>query len=116
MPQYKIVLTVNGSRIDRVRQMCQSAFGVDVSAQVKKIERQPSRPDRLNDAECMVSDAKSIVEDLRGEIEEWKDNMPDSLRNGDKYGELEECQSALEELENALDTIDFASVSFPSMM
>jgi len=116
MPNYKITLTVPAARIDMVRKMCQSAFGKDVSAQVTKIEQQPSRGERLADAEGWVADAKNVVTELRDEMESWRDNMPETLRGGPKMDEIEECISALEEVESALDGVDFDGVSFPSMM
>lgn len=115
MAKYKIVINVDGSRIDMVKKQCVAAFGVDVSAQVTKIERQPSRTDRLSEAESWVSDAKSVVEDLRSEMQDWKDNIPESLQSGPKGDEIDECIGELEEIEGALDGVNF-SVSFPSMM
>ena len=116
MPKYKITLTVTANRIDAVRKACQSAFGQDISAQVAKIESQPSRTDRLSDAEGWVADAKNVVEDLKGEMEEWLNNMPDSLRSGSKADEIQECIDALESVESSLDGVEFGDVNFPSMM
>ena len=116
MPKYKIVIQVDSSRIDQVKKQCLAAFGKDITTQVAKIESQPSRTDRLSDAEGLVADAKSIVEDLRGEMEDWKSNMPESLQSGSKADEIDECVSALEEIEQALDGTDFNNVSFPGMM
>lgn len=116
MPRYKIVINVDGSRIDAVKKACLSAFGKDISAQVAKIETQPSRADRLTAAADLVEEAKNIVEELKGEMEEWKDNMPESLQGGDKAADIDECVSALEELEHNMDDIQFDDVSFPSMM
>ncbi|MFI5222713.1 MAG: hypothetical protein ACHQX3_00470 [Nitrospirales bacterium] len=115
MPKYKIVLNVDGTRLDFVKKQCLASFGKDISAQVTKIEQQPSRADRLREAEGMVADAKGMVEELRGEMEDWKDNMPESLQQGSKAEEIDECLEALGQIESSLDDIDFG-VSFPGMM
>lgn len=116
MPKYKIVINVDGARIDAVRKACQSAFGQDISAQIAKIEKEPSRADRLTAAADLVEEAKGVVEDLKSEMEEWQDNMPESLQSGPKADEISECIDALEELERNMDDIQFDDVSFPSMM
>jgi hypothetical protein len=116
MPKYRIVIKVDGSRVDFVKKQCLTAFGIDISTQVAKIESQPSRTDRLNEAEGWVSDAKGVVEELRGEMEDWKENMPESLQQGSKADDIDECVSQLEEIESMLGNIDFGNVSFPSMM
>jgi hypothetical protein len=116
MPKYKIVINVDGTRIDQVRKQVLAAFGQDISTQVAKIETQPSRADRLSDAEGWVADAKNVVEELKGEMEEWRDNMPESLQSGSKADEISEAIDALETIEGELDNIDFSAVSFPSMM
>lgn len=74
-----------------------------------------SRADRLSEAESLVDQAKSIVEELKGEIEEWHGNLPENFQNGDKGSALQECISALEEVEQQLESADFSSVEFPGM-
>ena len=116
MPNYKVTITVTDSNITRVKKAVALAFDKDISVAVAQIEKQPSRSDRLSEAEGWVSDAKGVVSDLKGELEEWKDNLPESLQNGSKADDLDEAVSALEEIESSLDNIDFITVSFPSMM
>lgn len=116
MPKYKIVIHVDSTRIDQVKKQCLQAFGKDISHQVAKIESQPSRGDRLAEAQGWVDDAKGVVADLRSEMEDWKSNMPESLQNGSKADEVQESVDQLEELEAQLDNVDFDSVSFPGMM
>jgi len=116
MPKYKIVIHVDDSRIDLVKRKCQAAFGQDITAQVKKIETQKSRAERLGEAQDMVADAMSIVEELRGEMQDWKDNMPEGLQSGSKADEIDEAVSQLEEIESGLEQVDFQQVSFPGMM
>lgn len=115
MANYKISITVTGNNIQTVRKQVLAAFGQDVSAQVEKIERATSRPERLSEAEGMVDDAKNVVIELKDEMQEWLDNMPESLQGGSKADEIQEAIDALEELESNLDGADFSSVTFPGM-
>lgn len=115
MARYKIILNVEGSRIDSVRQRCLSVFGSDISAQVTKIEQQ-TRADRLSDAAGLVQDAVGILEELRGELDEWKSNLPENLQDGGKAEELDEAMAGLDEIKDVLENVDFGNVSFPRMM
>jgi uncharacterized phage infection (PIP) family protein YhgE len=115
MPRYKIVLTVEASRIDVLQRKVQEVLGQDISATVVKLRAQ-SRADRLSDAESMVEDARSIVEELKDEIESWKDNLPENLQGGQKADELDDASSSLDDISSSLDAINFSDVSFPSMM
>ena len=115
MANYWVKIRVDGNNINTVKKMIEKAFPNEVW-QVEKINLSPSRADRLSEAEGMVEDAKGIVEELKSEIEEWKDNLPENLQGGDKATQLEECVSALEDVEGNLDQVDFGNVEFPSMM
>ncbi len=77
--------------------------------------RRSSRADRLADALRRVEDAKGEVECLREELEEWRDNLPDSFRDGDKGQMLEEAIQNLEQVESSLDEAMSTDVEFPGM-
>ena len=47
-------------------------------------------------------------------MESWRDSIPENLQGGDKYSEVEEAISSLEELQGELENISF-DVSFPGM-
>jgi hypothetical protein len=79
---------------------------------VTRIDRNKSRVDRLSDAQSLADDAKSEVEELAGEIESWKDNLPESLQNGEKADQLDECLTGLQEIQEALESVVW-EVEFP---
>jgi len=117
MAKYRIVLTVDANRIDHLKKQV-LALGLGVPAQVEKLirDQDKSRSDRLTDAEGSVADARHIVEELKDEMTEWLENMPESLRDGDKASDIQEAIDGLERIESSLDEIDFNDVSFPAMM
>lgn len=114
--RYDIQITVEGPSLKSVERALKSAFG-EFTGKVVKIERAPSRADRLAEASGLVQDAMSEVEDLHSEIESWKDGLPENLQNGDKASELEECAAALDTIKDNLDSVmdEMGQVSFPGM-
>lgn len=115
MPRYKITITTDGSNIGAIQKACKAAFGQDISYQAEKIQRGPSRADRLSDAEGLVAEAKGIVEELKDEMDAWKEGMPENLQNSDKASEVDDAVSELESLYEALDGVSFDGVTFPGM-
>lgn len=74
-----------------------------------------SRADRFAEAQSLASDAKSQIEELRDELQGWLDGLPENLQSGSK---AEALQSAIDELEtaiNGLDEAEGASPDFPGM-
>ncbi len=57
--------------------------------------------------EDLVADAFSEFESLASEMQDWYDNLPESFQNGDKGSQLQDAQSALEDLQ-VPDVADFA--------
>jgi hypothetical protein len=86
-------------------------------AVVGKINLNPSRADRLDEAANMVENAKGMVEELRDELQQWLDGIPENMQGGQKASDLE---SAIEQLGEVVDSIDNMgtdwNVDFPSMM
>lgn len=115
MPNYRISITVDGSRVEMVRKKAAEVFGEGVAAQVTKQTTATSRADRLSEAESSVGDALSVVEELKDEMEQWRDSIPENLQSGDKYSQVEEAISALEEIQSNLEGVEFGSVEFPGM-
>jgi hypothetical protein len=116
MAKYRVTITTDGTNIKAVQKACKEAFGADISAQVEKIERNPSRSDRLSDAEGAAEDARLMVEELRDELQGWRDNLPENVQDGNKASELDDAISALEEIISNMESLDFGSVTFPGMM
>ena len=116
MPSYTIKMTVDAARIDSVKKALKSAFGDKEIYAVEKNETPTSRAARLSEAEGQVDDARSTVEELKDEMESWRDSIPENLQGGEKYSAVEECIGNLEEIQNALESVEFGSVDFPSMM
>lgn len=114
MASYEIILRVPGNRIDAVLKKAKEAFGEDFQI-VRKVDPSSSRADRLSDVEADVQSAATSVEELKGELEEWKENLPENLQQGGKADELDDAISQLEQIQSELESIDFTSVSFPSM-
>jgi hypothetical protein len=115
MASYFVKIRVDGTNINTVKKTMEVHFPGFVS-EIEKINLNQSRSDRLSDAELSVDDARCIVEELKEEMEAWKDSIPENLQGGDKYIQIEECISALEEIQSNLENFDFGSVDFPSMM
>lgn len=74
-----------------------------------------SRAKRFEEAQANVALAKEEAENLRDELNEWKDNMPENLQGGQKYSDLEEAVSQLDEYIDNLETAEGAEVEFPGM-
>lgn len=115
-----IIITVNqkGVRVDSIEKLIEKHIKdkyPNAYISVERKEPAESRADRLNEAESLTQDAKSIVEELRDELQEWHDNLPDNFQQGDKGSQLEDAVQELETIIDALDGIDFGSVSFPTM-
>lgn len=116
MGTYNVTFRIEAKRIDSLRKKLEGIFGEDqVSFQIEQQKKHESRADRLSHAEGLIGDAGSIIEELKSEMEEWRDSIPENLQGGEKYGDVEEAVSNLEQLHDELEGIDFGNVSFPSM-
>lgn len=115
MARYKVIIMVDGSRLPTIQKEAEAAFKGDVLS-VQKVDLSKSRADRLKDISDTVSGSIADVEELKDELQEWIDSMPEGLQSSDKASELEEAIQALDEIKDALESVDFDSVSFPSMM
>jgi methyl-accepting chemotaxis protein len=86
-------------------------------AVVGKINLNPSRADRLDEAAQMVENAKGIVEELRDELQTWLDGIPENMQGGDRASQLETAIEQLGEIVDSIGGIDLDwNVEFPSMM
>lgn len=112
-PEYIVTLRIKASTLPAVEKKAKEAFG-DKLRSVAKVGRGISRAAELAEAEEHVEAAKEIVGELKDSMEDWRDNMPESLQQTEKYGEVEECVSNLESLESELEGISF-DVDFPRM-
>lgn len=104
-------------RLDDTMKKIRPLFNLDkVNLSGRVIRLPTTRAERLSNAESLVSDAKDLVQELHDEIEQWKSGMDGTnLESTGKYQELEECESSLQEIIDALEGCDFGSTSFPSM-
>jgi len=89
---YSLLIRLKENRLRK------ATFG-DKLRSVTKVEHGFSLADDLMRAKATVEEAAEIVGELRSDIEQWYENLPDNFRDGDKGNELQECQSALEDLE-----------------
>lgn len=113
-PQYELILTVEGYRIDAVKKKAQEDYGKNLVS-VEKINYGASRQDQLADALDQIENAKADIQSLRDEMQNILDNTPDNLKGSDKYSEREECVEALDSLIGDLENIDGSSIEFPGM-
>jgi len=77
-----------------------------------------SRATRLGDAISKIEEGKGIIEDLQAEIDEWKSGMEGTnLEFTQKYQDLENCLSELQDLIDSLDdsVSNSESIEFPTM-
>jgi len=121
MAQYRVTMTIDGTRLDSVRKKLIEKFG-EINPETLfgikkvKIETNQSRADRLGEAESSVEDSKSIVSELCEEMQSWFDSIPENLQGGSKADEVQEAIDSLQQISDDLENIDFGNVSFPSMM
>lgn len=115
MAKYRLVLFIDGTRIDLVRKKLEAYFGEDAVVRLNKLVSGSSRSERLSDAESSFEDVKTEVAQLRDEIQEWQDNLPENLQGGTKNDELQEALDALEELCSDLENVSWQEVNFPGM-
>jgi len=114
MAQYKVSMTIDGTRLNSVRKKIEELFP-NSFALVVKIEANQSRADRLGEAESSVEDSKSIVSELCEEMQSWFDSIPENLQGGSKADEVQEAIDSLQQISDDLENIDFGNVSFPAM-
>lgn len=113
-PSYTVKVRVTAANAPQVLKFLKQ-FGIEEGAAVRKVEREPSRADRLAECENDLNDIVSEVDSLKEELEAWKDGMHENLQGGQKASDLDEAISALEELSRTLGDVQF-EVEFPSMM
>lgn len=85
------------------------------TAKVDKVNTEPSRADRLAEANEARSLAQEIVEELADELETWRDSIPENLQGGDKYSQVEEAADALRTAADDLENVDLEGIEMPSM-
>lgn len=115
MPQFTVALP-KGSRLETLQDFLKKRYkGSYVS--VSRDDPPESRSDRLAIAVSDMENAKTEVESLKDELQNWHDNLPENLQSGSKADELDESISALEEVEQELDSAISSAegVSFPGM-
>ena len=85
--------------------------------QVCKVENNLSRADRLSEASTKIEIGASEIGDLREELEEWRDNLPENLQSSSKSEELEEAISALQQVEDDIQSVidQCSQIEFPGM-
>jgi hypothetical protein len=116
MAQYQITLKVDGTRKEFVEKALRKAFGDDAPVfTVEKVKTPESRAARLAEAEAMADDARQIVEELKEEMEQWRDSIPENLQSGDKYSQVDDCCTNLDDLHSNLEQCEFGSIDFPGM-
>jgi len=119
MSTIKITVSKKGLRKDTVEKKVTEALQKmfpEASVSVSLYTPPESRADRFAEAKGKVEDAKAEFESLKEELESWKDSIPENLQGSDKYSQLEEGVSNLEECISGCDTVEGTDVEFPSMM
>jgi hypothetical protein len=64
-------------------------------------------------SEGHVNAAKEIVAELKSDAENWHGMEGSNLENSQKFSDVEECVSQLEDLKTELENISFNNVEFP---
>ena len=64
-----------------------------------------SRRKQLEEISSKISDIKDELESVMCDEEEYRDNMPENLRNSERY---EQTDAACSEMQDALDSLDSA--------
>jgi formylglycine-generating enzyme required for sulfatase activity len=110
MPLY--LLTVTGRNLLLVESMARNAFG-QAFVSAEKVESPRTRSERLTQAKTKIEQAKDIIMDLQAEMQAWYDGMPENLQSSRKADKVSGSADALQEAVDALDGVDFGSVTFP---
>jgi len=92
--------------------MARNAFG-QAFVSAEKVESPRTRSERLTQAKNKIEQAKDIIMDLQAEMQAWYDGMPENLQSSRKAGKVSGSADALQEAVDALDGVDFGSVTFP---
>jgi len=82
---------------------------------IRIMPKAKSRADRFKEAIANVSMAAMEINSLKDELEQWRDNMPENLQGGEKYEQLDEAISELEEISDALEDVEGRDIEFPGM-
>ncbi len=85
----------------------------DCQVSVDRDKPNPTKKDRLEEAQSSFEDSKSIVEELKDEMQEWHDNLPEAFQEGEKGSAIEDAVAALEDLISNMENCDFDVVEFP---
>lgn len=66
---------------------------------------------KLVEAACTAAqEARDEIERIKGDEEAYKENMPESMQDGEKGQRADDAISAMDEAYNALDEIDFDGI------
>lgn len=117
MAHIQIDIYGKGLSLGKVMQKIRPLFNLDkVNLSGKRVKTPHSRAERLAEASSMLEDAKGIIEELRDEIDQWKSGMEGTnLESTQKYQDLEECFTALDEAVSNIENVDVDNISFPGM-
>ncbi len=85
----------------------------DCQVSVDRDKPNPTKKDRLEDAQSSFDDAKSTVEELKDELQEWHDNLPEQFQDGDKGSAIQDAVASLDDLISNMESCDFDAVEFP---
>lgn len=124
MAKFKIEVTVElkGLRKEKLDQAVGAAIsavhgvvgiGANIRTSTTKVNTNPSRADRLADANEAKSMAQEILSELADELEERRDNFPENLQSGDKFSQVETAADALRQAADDIENVDLDSIEMP---
>jgi tRNA U34 5-carboxymethylaminomethyl modifying GTPase MnmE/TrmE len=88
-------------RLDKASEGIQEVIGILMGLVPSTVDSS-TKIQEANDALDTLD--TSEFEDLRDEISEWKDNIEANFSQTQKYSDLEECHSALEEIVTCIES------------
>jgi hypothetical protein len=115
MAKFDVSFSINkkGGRTNSIKRELEEKLGMNIT--IVKKNPNPSRAERLSEAEDLVSQAKDIVQELQDEMQNWNDNMPENLQQSDKAQQVSDAADNLQLLYDDLDNVDFSIVEFPGL-
>lgn len=115
MARQRITFTITETNIAVAKRLM--ARYPELQAQVEKIEKNPSRADRLSEIKSQISTLSSDVTDLKDELQNWYDNLNEGLQATETGTKLEESIGTLDTIAEHLNDAesDCDAVEFPAM-
>lgn len=115
----RITVTQKGARVETIDKIIEEAVRKkypDCRVVVERRDPAESRGDRFEQCKDLIEDAIGGADELKDELQDWLSNMPESLQDSDKSGQIQEAIDNLEAFVDDCESAKQHDVDFPQMM